>query len=103
MSTAQVPEPEWVDFDDDFEEFAKSGACPIVTQSGSYVWPDRLLLLPPAQEKWSSMTAAPFIPAGVAPGNGNVLRPCKASDLDAFISPGEHPNLMDLSLVCDLN
>ena len=36
MSTDPTPELEWVDFDDDFEEFARSGMCSLVTLSALY-------------------------------------------------------------------
>ena len=47
------------------------------------------------------MTSAPFIPAGIAPNNGNATREWNASDLEALNSPGEHPYPMVLFLMYD--
>ena len=82
-----VPDPEWVDLDDDLEDFARSGTCSLVDPSRLYVWFDRFSLLSPARETWNCMLPA-------VPDDDGIRWQDGPSDFEAFNSLGAYSHLV---------
>jgi hypothetical protein len=82
-----IPDPEWVDLDDDLEGFARSGTCSLVNPSRLYVWFGRPSPLLPARETWNYMLP-------VVPDDDGMRWPDGPSDFEAFNSLGAYSHLV---------
>lgn len=77
MSTAQIPDPKWVDFSEDFEEFARSGTCSLAARSRLPICVAWLTLQPPllARERFGPLHPLPHNPGTTFGGEPGVARP----------------------------